>query len=254
MTDIEKAANIIKDLADKNPEVSKELGKTAITLTKAINVALAPIAGIVWGYEKIEDYLKNKLSEKLKNVSEDNIITPPINIAGPIIEAMRFTGENDVLRDMYANLLAASMNKMTTGMTHPRYVEIIKNLTPDEAKILKYLVDHEVKTIRVLHIVIGKDVFAYYTIEKNLIFSELIDLDYPDNLQPYLDNLSQLGIFMNNLSSIEYNKSELGLILNLFPAINKEDFSKKNKHMMVNFDTISYGFSAFGNLFKMSVI
>lgn len=254
MTDIEKAANIIKDIAEKNPEATKELGKTAVTLTKAINVALTPISLVVWGYDKISDFLQKKLSEKLKNIPEDNIITPPINIAGPTIEAMRFTGENDELREMYVNLLASSMNRDTSNNAHPRFLEIIKNLTPDEAKILKYLVDHEVKTIRVLHIVIGKDVFAYYTIEKNLIFSELINLDYPDNLQPYLDNLSQLGIFMNNLSSIEYNKSELGLILNLFPAINKEDFSKKNKHMIVKFDTISYGFSAFGNLFKMSVI
>lgn len=138
---IEKAANIIKDIAENNPEATKELGKTALTLTKAINVALSPIAGIVWGYEKIADYLNKRLVEKLSNVPEENIITPPINIAGPTIEAMRFTGENDELREMFANLLASTMNRKTMPYTHPRYVDIIKNLSQEEAKILKYSFD-----------------------------------------------------------------------------------------------------------------
>lgn len=47
--------------------------------------------------------------------------------------------DNSELRDMYANLLANSMNSVVKDGVHPSFVEIIRQLSPDEAKILKYL-------------------------------------------------------------------------------------------------------------------
>ena len=44
---------------------------------------------------------------------------------------------SEELRNMYANLLAASMLKDEKENAHPSFVEIIKQLSPDEAKLLK---------------------------------------------------------------------------------------------------------------------
>jgi hypothetical protein len=44
-----------------------------------------------------------------------------------------------MLRDMYANLLAASMDTRTATGAHPAFVEIIRQLTPDEARLLRLL-------------------------------------------------------------------------------------------------------------------
>ena len=52
-------------------------------------------------------------AEKLKNVPEENIVTPPPSIAGPVFEALRFSGEDIDLRELYTNLLASAMDNST---------------------------------------------------------------------------------------------------------------------------------------------
>src|SRR5262249_10842455 len=60
-------------------------------------------------------------------------------VLGPLVTAMRFVGEKPPLREMYANLLATAMDRETAEQAHPAFVEILKQLTPDEAKILAYI-------------------------------------------------------------------------------------------------------------------
>ena len=138
---LQVGANLVNNTTfyeDALKPVSKEIGKTLGTLGKTINLVLSPFALSVWGFEKIKDYLIEQLEEKLKNVDEKDIIGPNPHVAGPLIEAMRFTGDNEELREMFANLLANSMDKNTASKAHPAYVDIIKNITSDEAKLIKY--------------------------------------------------------------------------------------------------------------------
>lgn len=177
--------------------VCKELGKTFGTLGKTINVVLSPFALSVWGFEKIKDYLVEQLEEKLKNVDESDIISPNPHVAGPLIEAMRFTGNNDKLREMFANLLANSMDKNTEENVHPAYVDIIKNITSDEARIMSYLG----KKQRIASIDVRNRIEdnSFTVLVRNLIN---IDDDDDDELTPvngnlhssYFDNLCRLGL------------------------------------------------------------
>lgn len=134
IADIVKAVPVYEDAIQP---AAKELGKSLTLVAKAINVALAPIKLLVWGYDKIEGYLNESLEQKLAHVPVEDIIPAPLNIAGPAIEALRFSGHDECLRDLYANLLAAAMDRNTTDKAHPGFVEIIKNLSPDEAVLLK---------------------------------------------------------------------------------------------------------------------
>lgn len=115
----------------------KQVGKALETVGKAINVALAPVGALVWGYEKCQDFISTKVADRLKDIPPEDIITPKPNVAGPAIEALRYTGHEEVLSDLYANLLASSMDRKTASGAHPAFVEIIKQLTPDEAKLVK---------------------------------------------------------------------------------------------------------------------
>lgn len=117
--------------------VSKQVGKALETLGKSINVALSPLRGMVWGWEKIEEYLTITVERKLqeRQVSHDHVKTPDPDIAVPAMEALRYTK----LRENYANLIATAMNDQTANDAHPSFVEILKQLTPDEAKMLEYL-------------------------------------------------------------------------------------------------------------------
>ncbi|EGT4384001.1 DUF4393 domain-containing protein [Cronobacter malonaticus] len=116
---------------------AQEIGKALGTVAKLVNVALAPVSGLVWGYEQIRGFTATKVAEKLKGVSPEKIVTPSPNVAGPAIEALRYTGHEESLSEMYASLLATAMNKDTIQKAHPAFVDIIKQLTPDEAKIVR---------------------------------------------------------------------------------------------------------------------
>lgn len=190
VTGLVKAVPVYQDTIQP---AAKEIGKSLETVSKTVNIALAPIKALVWGYEKIEDFISTRVSEKLQNVPEKNIITPKPEIAGPTIEALRFTGHNEELRELYANLLATSMDKNTLHKAHPSYVEVIKGLSTDEARLLKIFINGGFQPLIDLH---GKKADGgYVTMVSNFSnLSEKVELERPDLIPNYIDNLCRLTI------------------------------------------------------------
>src|SRR5579864_922076 len=125
-----KAVPIYQDLAQ--PAV-REVGSA---LRDAIRMALAPVSLLVWGFDQIKDYLEDALAHRLKDLPPERIIPPSPIIAGPATEALRFAGHDPILREMYANLLDTEMDANRVREAHPAFVEIIRQLTPDEARIV----------------------------------------------------------------------------------------------------------------------
>src|SRR5439155_26421315 len=117
--------------------LAKKTGKALATVGKAINAALAPIAALVWGYDQIREFVQTRVAEKLKDIPEERIKTPRPNVVGPALEALKYTGHEDTLKEMYANLIANSLDSETARLAHPAFVDIIKSLSPDEARILR---------------------------------------------------------------------------------------------------------------------
>lgn len=115
--------------------VAKQAGRIAETVGMIVNKKLEPIRQ--WASYGIEnnEKLEQEVQKRLAGTSPDDIITPPKEIAVPTIIANSYT-DSDVLRSLYANLLSKAMDK-TENSAHPSYVEIIKQLSPDEALLLK---------------------------------------------------------------------------------------------------------------------
>ncbi|KOP38829.1 DUF4393 domain-containing protein [Flavobacterium sp. WLB] len=191
VTGLVKAIPIYQDTLQPS---AQQIGKSLETVTKAVNIALAPIKGLVWGYEKIEEFISQSVTKKLQNVPEENIITPSPSIAGPTIEALRFTGEDLNLRELYSNLLANAMNNKSADSIHPGYVEIIKNLSSDEALILQtFCSQNQFPLIDLLHQIpeSNSEVVVY----KNFsYFMKLSNLKKPDLTPVYIDNICRLGL------------------------------------------------------------
>jgi hypothetical protein len=133
---------IIKASAD-SPNIKAaggELGKAVLTVAKALNVVLLPIAAITYGYDRARDYFQSKfepdLNEKLAAVPPEDIVAPKPSLAGPVLQGLAFSHDEDALRDMYLNLLASAMNRREVNAAQPAFVEIIKQLTAEEAQAL----------------------------------------------------------------------------------------------------------------------
>jgi hypothetical protein len=195
VTGLVQAIPIYQDLAQ--PAV-KQVGKALETVGKAINVALAPVGALVWGYEKCQDFISTKVADRLKDVPPEDIITPKPNVAGPAIEALRYTGHEEVLSDLYANLLASSMDRKTASGAHPAFVEIIKQLTPDEAKLVKlFTADRAYALLSLRSNYRVEDEMHRGGNEVLVNFSLLgveAGVEFPQLTPAYLDNLCRLGL------------------------------------------------------------
>lgn len=206
---IRDAADAAKGILEATPiyqdalqPAAKQLGQALETIGKAVNVALAPIGALIWGYDKIRDWLVPALEARLAATPSDRIITPRPIIAGPAIEALRFAGNEESLRELYANLLATAMDMETAHTAHPAFVEILAQLTPDEALLLSHIATAPVYSLVLLNVraqVAKGDGQPTYEGGRNILsrFSVLAEeagCAFPELNTSYLDNLERLGI------------------------------------------------------------
>ncbi|QUW22473.1 DUF4393 domain-containing protein [Sporosarcina sp. Marseille-Q4063] len=76
---------------------------------------------------------REKIEEKTLAIPEENLVEPQLHIIGPAIEASKYYIEYEELREMFANLIASSIDNRESQLTHPSFVEIIKQLSPLDA-------------------------------------------------------------------------------------------------------------------------
>lgn len=203
MSEIEN--KIIEGIVEKIPvdkvyddlvsPIVSETGKTLRTIPRAINALLAPFEKWMLHREYSVSETKKILELKLSNLDVLDIVAPEAYIAVPTLQAIEYCYDSEILRNMYASLLANAMDKNKCDDVHPAYVEVIKQLTPDEVKILSELpklglkeplVDIEVRRIE------KKGTFLYMNNIASL--AEECGCDIPQNTPTYIGNLVRLGL------------------------------------------------------------
>jgi len=140
---ISLVTEIIKAAGD-NPQVKEaagNLGQTAVTLTKTINNVLVPLAAINFAFDKARAYFSGTFQEdiaaKAATIPAEHIVEPKASVAGPTLQGLAFTHEEPNLKEMYLNLLATAMDGRVASIAHPAFVEIIKQLDSEDAKLVR---------------------------------------------------------------------------------------------------------------------
>lgn len=124
------------------PETAKQTDGALSTVVGFFNnVVLYPVkkANLTFRY-KLEAF-EDDLKEKTKHIPPENLQIPPTMIAGPTLEALRYTYDEAELREMYENLLASAMDTRTANQALPSFVDAIKQMSPLDALILQKFVD-----------------------------------------------------------------------------------------------------------------
>src|SRR5438046_196384 len=93
----EKFGKEIEPLGERVGQVTNLVG------TKLINL----VEGLVTGLEKIGNWLRDAVAERLKDVPPEKITEPSPRIAVPAVQALVYSMDEELIREMYANLLAA---------------------------------------------------------------------------------------------------------------------------------------------------
>lgn len=166
---------------------ARQTGEILQDIVKTVQLALAPIqlAGA------LQDRLRHFLDNSVRRVPEEMRITPPPQVLGPIIEAIRYEPEGTEIDAMFSALLSASMDQERIQEVHPAFVAIIRSLSPDEAKILKALATGPIAHIFTQRLDHARNLFDAPKTEALTVPNGLA---YPHNGHVSLSRLVQLGL------------------------------------------------------------
>ena len=139
--------NLIKEsYGDLVKPTAKDIGEALSGIFKAITFypRYWAMTSDISLEEKVARFKKN-LAEKVEEIPTEFRVLPPPSILGPSVQALEYAVIEDDISDMFSSLIASSMNSSMPGSAHPAFVEIIKQLTSDEAKIMRFLFEVQSK-------------------------------------------------------------------------------------------------------------
>lgn len=226
----------------------QSVGGTLGNIVDFLGIATMPLK--FWSEKVLLNFAHRleQYKEKLESVPEEKRceVLPEIGI--PALQALPYTTNDDVA-DLFTNLLTNASNIDMIQYAHPSFTEMIKRLSPDEARIIKYLK--------------GRDYICYSNFKgyaKNgkgfqTIFSHItlltndVNLNFPDNENAYMSNLVSLGILHDQNSLHKIDQTDYNIIKY---KISLEDLQKQlvpSVFKSITQDNHFYQVTDFGRLF-----
>jgi hypothetical protein len=111
----------------------RQVGQALEQTLGAVRVLLRPLDSLNRAGSILFDRIDAELRELLEKHPESEMVEPKAYIIGNAVSSMCSAMDEKPLRDMYRNLLAASLLKNMSSSVHPSFAEVIRQLTPHEA-------------------------------------------------------------------------------------------------------------------------
>lgn len=212
----------------------------------------------------VEDSV-HAITSVLRMTAENLALLPPEQIsfdrprvALQALNEAKFTINEEEIQRLFSNLISASLDNKSSGSAHPAYIEIIKQLQPDEAKILRFMFNKELHrighapTIDVVQQDSGdSNVGITSTTQEVNLICEDADCDNPENSVMYFSNLKRLGL-LSATSGTSFPKEEHERI---FASDKVKEICSVNEHLdRVSYKIGQYSFTRFGRGFVNSCI
>ena len=250
----ESANTIVEKLAvpvyeDALSPFAKELSKGLVSIARMVNS----------GVFLVEDSI-HAVTSVLRMTAENLALLPPKQIsfdrprvALQALNEARFAINEDEIQRLFSNLISASLDNKTSGIVHPAYIEIIKQLQPDEARILRFMFNKEkhrkghAPTIDVVQQDSeGSDITITSTIMEVNLICEDAGCDAPENSFMYFFNLKRLGLLAST-SGTSFSKEEHERI---FLSDKVKGICSMNSNLdKVSYKSGQYSFTSFGQGF-----
>jgi len=167
---------------------AKQSGQLAADIVKTLQLALAPIQ-VLGAYQ---DRLRSFIDCSVRRVPEVARVSPAPQILGPVVEGVRYEEEGTSIDEMFSQLLSCAMDKNRLDEAHPAFPIIIRQLSSDEAKILKSLYDQTFDYVAVSNYDRQTNLFHHDHIETDNLPRD--DLSFAGNVPFYFQHLHQLGL------------------------------------------------------------
>lgn len=144
-------------------------------------------------YTELEHF-KSIVEGKINSIPKDKLVDPKLSIVGPTIDNSKFYFEEPELREMFANLIASSMNSDKKNSVRVSFSSIIKEMSPlDAVNLSRFQSNCQ------LPIAINKTMRSsnYANIQNFDMYIFFGDARYPalcDEITSSINNLERLGL------------------------------------------------------------
>ncbi|MDP4550866.1 DUF4393 domain-containing protein [Alkalihalobacillus macyae] len=192
--------------------------KVGIALESTIDFLSIPVKHLGKIGQKSDINISNHLNNykvKLEKVPSDEIGTVPPEIGVPIIEDLTRVTNGD-LASMYVNLLVNASTISRSKYTHPSFINLIRSIAGDEAKIINhYKNGGEPILVKEFIIEDSKDGTISKFDQLFINLEDHIELQYPNNKSFYFSNLERLIVidgepnFTDDMASVVNEKTTL---------------------------------------------
>lgn len=180
---------------------AKSVGKMLSLLPRTVAIWLSSWDRWVVNREESIARTIDAMGSRVDEIPEDHLTEPPAHIAVPAIQQLSYCYDSEDLREMYANLLLSSMDDRVAEYVHPSFVQILKEISPDEAKLLGSMAglgtDGPISIPLIdLRIVRSNEIVPseWKTIVSGYNECCLTVCEHPEQSLVYLGNLDRLGI------------------------------------------------------------
>lgn len=155
---------------------ARETGKAIQDVTKAFRLFTAPLQLLAVCQDRLSAFCDRARSA----VPVERQIEAAPSIAIPIMLALRYMEDDNLVTELFVNLLTRCIDRSRVGEAHPAFPRIIEQLAPDEAMILYSLREREHLCIK-LHVKQDNS-FPFHR------------LAFPNNMALYCHHLDSLNL------------------------------------------------------------
>jgi len=186
----------VKDIYDDAARpTARQAGIIGSDLMKALHLVLAPLQYL----GALQDRFRHFIDNSVRKVPEDRRVQPAPQIAGPVLEGIRYEPKGTEIEEMFSNLLANAMDRSSYDNAHPVYPNIIKQISSDEAVILSLLFEQEYLRVEEYELDEDVDYFGQATgrFNDHRILKDDSPADklfLPTRLDFYINHLNILGL------------------------------------------------------------
>lgn len=249
-------ANLVKSTPNILSQIYGDLAKPSV---KAIGVALGTVFEFSTSFllpikllnEKFKMNFEKRLNEygeKLEQIPEDKRCEVHPQIGTPIVEKLSYT-TNEEIADLFTTLLANASNIDMVNTAHPAFINMIERITPDEAKLLKYLKREN----DVLYCTVNGNALdgkGYRTLLEHITLIESeVKLDFPQNVNAYLANFVSLGILIDEKGVYKVDKTIYNKIKEVHKIKELEEGIVPLKYKSISVENSFFSLTPFGRLF-----
>lgn len=173
--------------------------KALAIAAETIHTVLLPLAAMNYGARKAKDYFENKFSidfePRVADIPPEELVEPKASVAGPALQGLAYSFEENELREMYLALLASAMDGRTAKEAHPAFAEIIRQLSADEVSWLEPLLVASGAAAAVEVRKIRNEDRGFHALRRHLLpmvrSGTAVD---DDRLPAWVDNWERLGL------------------------------------------------------------